>query len=807
MDIALAILFAGWVPSILMAVVSYSILTRTLESKIVIDRQTLVQTLSQLVSYDLVRSSEIVEYYQTLPSTQRMTLRPPGDPEAQEWLTDAFYGHPRVDGMFLGDAQGRLIASVPLDPAMIGQDCCGPALRAEAGRAKAAYVSPVGPRWIDHRLATFILCPVRAKSGEITGYIGATTLVERMGRRISAFKFGEESKAQVIDQDGFPLFDRMFGPNPSRKSNLDPALLEQLRTTQSGHFRYGAMLFSANRIEGTRWIASLEQPLAVAYRPIHDLVGKTAVLAGWLIVGTTIAAWLVSRLYKNQIDSDERISRAMLFNEKILANMPIGIALVDAASRDILQHNQSWLDMMTRFGKLSRPSATARMNLSGIDLEIEEMFAQVTASGIPVQARELEAASADGRMHFVTVNLLRLQDANHKVQGILFLVSDNTADVTLRRELIAANASKDQFLALLSHELRNPLSPVIMMVAELEQRMDGSAEVRKAIEVIRRNVELEAHLIDDLLNVTRIVHNKLELDKSVLDAHESIKRSLEICQEDIRGKKLEVSLDLRATRFHVTADPARLQQVFWNLIKNAVKFTAEGRIAITSRNEGSKLLVAVADTGIGIDPDGLDKIFKAFEQVERSITRRFGGLGLGLAISKAMVDAHGGRLWASSDGQGKGAVFTVEMETADAVADSPAPRRLKVDGRDGRGNDGSRRRILVVDDHLDTCIGMKLLLERRGYSVRIANNVASALTQAAEDYPDLLISDLGLPDGTGFDLMEKIRLSSDVRGIALSGFGTEEDVARSRKAGFTEHLIKPVNVEALDAILKRIFSA
>jgi len=374
----------------------------------------------------------------------------------------------------------------------------------------------------------------------------------------------------------------------------------------------------------------------------------------------------------------------------------------------------------------------------------------------------------------------------------------------LRRELIGANAAKDQFMALLSHELRNPLSPVIMMVAELEQRLDDSPEVKHAIEVIRRNVELEAHLIDDLLDVTRIVHNKLELKPAVLDAHETIKRSLEICQKEITGKRLEVVLDLRAADHHVNADPARLQQVFWNLIKNAVKFTPEGRITITSRNAGSRLLVEVADTGIGIDPEGIDKIFKAFEQVERSITRRFGGLGLGLAISKAMVDAHGGQLSANSEGHGKGTTFTVELDTVPAVAESPSPLPAQPDGEDG---DGARHKILVVDDHEDTCMGMKILLERRGYAVQIANGVQAALDLAAKNHLDLLISDLGLPDGTGFELMEKIRQRSDLKGIALSGFGTEEDVARSRKAGFTEHLIKPVNVENLDAILKRIFES
>ncbi len=805
LDIALAILFAGCTPSILMAVVSYSILTRTLESKIVIDRRTLVQTLSQLVSYDLVRSSEVVEYYQNLPLTERMVRRPYGDSAVQDWMAESYYSHPRLDGMFVTDAAGKVIAAVPLDLQGIGQECIPERWREQAKKLPGAFVSPIHARMIDNRLCTFVIAAVRAKTGEVLGYMSATLLVERIGRRISAFDFGEKSEAQIIDQNGFPLFDINFGPNTDMKAKLDPGLLEKMRSTGAGHFQFGDNLFSANPVEGTHWIASLEQPLEVAYRPIHDLVGKTSVLAGWLIVGTTLTAFLVSRLYKNQLLADDRISQATLFNEKILANMPIGIALISPATRKIVQHNQSWLAMMKKFGGLPADVDAGALSLSDVRLEIDGMFAQVKASGIPVQARELEAVSAAGETHFVTVNLLRLQDAYQKIQGILFLVADNTAEVTLRRELIGANAAKDQFLALLSHELRNPLSPVIMMVAELEQRIDGSPEVKHAVEVIRRNVELEAHLIDDLLDVTRIVHNKLELNPSVIDAHETIKRSLEICQKDISVKKLDVVLDLNALEHHINADPARLQQVFWNLIKNAVKFTPAGRITIASRNANGNLVVEVADTGIGIDPEGIDKIFRAFEQVERSITRRFGGLGLGLAISKAMVDAHGGALTARSDGHGKGAVFTVELAAVEPVPEQyPPPIRAQPADDDGQN---ARRKILVVDDHEDTCMGMKLLLERRGYTVRIAHGVQAALALALEDKLDLMISDLGLPDGTGFELMEKIRHYSDLRGVALSGFGTEEDVARSKNAGFAAHLIKPVNIENLDAILKKIFDA
>ena len=260
-------------------------------------------------------------------------------------------------------------------------------------------------------------------------------------------------------------------------------------------------------------------------------------------------------------------------------------------------------------------------------------------------------------------------------------------------------------------------------------------------------------------------------------------------------------LDLEAEHFYVNADPARLQQVFRNVIKNGVKFTSVGAITVRTKNSGKHLVVEVSDTGIGIDPEAIGRIFKAFEQVERSITRTFGGLGLGLAISKAMVDAHGGTLTAASEGKGKGATFTVQLTTVDAPAEKTS---TSIVVQTSTHTDGSRR-ILVVDDHLDTCMGMKMLLERRGYEVTVAHNVADALERNRESSFDLLISDLGLPDGTGCDLMERIQKVSPLKGIALSGFGTEEDVSKSKAAGFSDHLIKPINMGTLDAILTRLF--
>src|SRR5438034_468938 len=275
--------------------------------------------------------------------------------------------------------------------------------------------------------------------------------------------------------------------------------------------------------------------------------------------------------------------------------------------------------------------------------------------------------------------------------------------MTLRNELLSANAAKDQFLALLSHELRNPLSPVIAMVAALETHLADSAEVRQALDVIRRNVELEARLIDDLLDITRIAKGKLKLSLEPVSVHNVLQRALEICREDISQKALEIELNLNAHDHFVQGDPARLQQVFWNVIKNSVKFTEEGgRVSLaTSNPQPGEIEIAVSDTGIGIEPDKVSKIVTPFEQ---------------------------------------------------------------------------------------------------GHIAYTADQAAEKARQ--EDF-DLLISDIGLPDRSGYELMQEMR-GRGVPGIALSGFGMEHDVNRARAAGFSEHLTKPINFERLEEVIQQL---
>ncbi len=338
----------------------------------------------------------------------------------------------------------------------------------------------------------------------------------------------------------------------------------------------------------------------------------------------------------------------------------------------------------------------------------------------------------------------------------------------------AANRTKDNFLAMLSHELRTPLTPVIAALDVLESVPSQSEDSKASLAMIRRNVELESQLIDDLLDLTRIAKDKLQLKFDQIDAHQAISNVAEICRMEANARRLRVYLNLRAGAHHVTADVTKFQQIIWNLLKNAIKFTNEnGEITISSSNPSPQVLtIIVGDTGIGIEPEILERIFDPFEQGDRSFQRRFGGLGLGLAISKSLAQAHGGTL---------------------AVASVPIEARAL--------------RILLVDDHQDTCAALEKLLVRRGHLVAATHNVRSAMEAAVRNRFDLLISDIALPDGSGMELMMQLHAISKMPGIAISGFGNYGDIEKSLKAGFSEHLIKPVKLEKLEAAMERAIAA
>jgi PAS domain S-box-containing protein len=367
-----------------------------------------------------------------------------------------------------------------------------------------------------------------------------------------------------------------------------------------------------------------------------------------------------------------------------------------------------------------------------------------------------------------------------------------------RRALEAAGAAKDEFLAALSHELRTPLTPVLLTANALAVDPSLPPELRSDLEMIRRNVELEARLIDDLLDLTRITRGKLQIAAQPVDLHDLLRIALDICQSDTAAKRLRFSLQLRAKHHTVHAEAVRLQQVFWNLIRNAVKFTpGAGAITVATRNTTSKngrphIVVTVTDTGIGISAKALKTIFNAFDQGSIEINRQFGGLGLGLTITKRLVDLHGGTIHASSAGKNKGARFTLTLPTI------PAPTPASAAAAPTPARNARSLRILLVEDHDDTRRNMTRLLSALHHTVTAAPDAASALKQAAKHPFDLVVSDIGLPDQSGLELMKKLRDRHNLAGICLSGYGMEDDIARSRDAGFLQHLTKPINFQRLE---------
>ena len=359
----------------------------------------------------------------------------------------------------------------------------------------------------------------------------------------------------------------------------------------------------------------------------------------------------------------------------------------------------------------------------------------------------------------------------------------------------SASDAKDRFLAVLSHELRNPLSPILYTVETLERGMVPPDRVPDALALIRRNLDLEVRLIDDLLDVSRIVHGKLTLERRLMDLHDVAHDVVDGAARDLRNAELRLSVELRATRSHLNGDANRLRQVIWNLVSNAIRNTPPGgQVALRTRDFEDCIVVQVQDTGRGLAPNRLETIFEPFDQVD-PVGRRRGGLGLGLAISRGLVEAHAGRISAASEGLDRGATFTVVLPTMeDETERSERPAEKLAPPARGL-------RILVVEDDADSAESLAMVLTVRGHEVVTAHSVAEGVACGEQEF-DVLVSDIGLPDGSGIDVMAALRQRGRVRGVAISGFGTPEDVQHSIAAGFERHLTKPVHLDLLIEIVE-----
>jgi signal transduction histidine kinase len=374
-------------------------------------------------------------------------------------------------------------------------------------------------------------------------------------------------------------------------------------------------------------------------------------------------------------------------------------------------------------------------------------------------------------------------------------IIERTAELTrLNAELADANRAKDVFLATLSHELRTPLTPVVGWIKLLRSGNLDEKSVAQALDAIERNAWLQSKLIDDLLDTSRIATGKLHFEPKPTDLNAITKAVIDTVLESAASRNIELSVSLSPSMLVVMGEPVRLQQIAWNLISNAIKFTEPGgKVTVRTHNEGPQASLVVTDTGIGIDPEFLPHVFDRFKQADGSTSRRHGGLGLGLAIADALAKMHGGKILAESEGAGKGASFTLHVELAAAqrvIPEKTAEKTRSLNGLD----------VLIVEDSEDTLMLLSAVFSREGANVTTATSAAEALELAVNKRPSVIISDIGMPDVDGYQLLEQLKVipgMDDVPAIAISGYASDEDRTRALNTGYNALVPKPIDVEVL----------
>ena len=640
------------------------------------------------------------------------------------------------------------------------------------------------------------------------GEVDALVVTERQGEKVYTLKSADRpyrlmiecmgQAAVTLTADGMVLycnssFARML------KSPLQSVIGSSIQdlVSPSGRALLEALLKHEGSAQGEIELQSVDgDPLHVyvALNPLPlDEPGEP--------VRCMVVTDLAEQKRSERIVRDEKLARSIL-------DHAAEVMVVCDREGNILRANPE-AHLLCGRNPLLEPFATAfpiELAPGGVR-DVRELLDRVLAGE---RVRGAEASLDHGRVDLM-VSAGALFGAEQEVEGCVITLTDITARRRAEREVQraraaaeATNEAKDRFLATLSHELRTPLTPVLAVISRLTEDESLAGSLRREIALVRRNVELEARLIDDLLDLTRIGTGKIELERRIVDLHDVVEHAVQTsCGQYAESGRRELEVHLAAERHHLLGDASRLTQVFWNVLNNAVKFTPDGgKVSVRSRHEPpARIRVEISDTGVGIQPEVLPRIFEAFEQGEPAVTRRFGGLGLGLAISKAILDLHGGTIEVRSDGPEQGTTFSISLPVEPApVGPEASPAAEPASSRPPRAN----LRILLVEDHLDTAVALADLMRLRGHQVQVAATVAAALAAASSAPFDLVVSDLGLPDGSGQELMQQLSRTHGLRGLALSGYGMEVDVRRSREAGFELHLTKPVSLETLEAAIQKV---
>lgn len=461
-------------------------------------------------------------------------------------------------------------------------------------------------------------------------------------------------------------------------------------------------------------------------------------------------------------------------------------------SNPLLRQFQEALTLSWLRGPLDRPAVTLDSALRGVT----------------IRGWEVSLERADGKNFALLMSAGPLIGDGGEILGAVITLTDITAlryaEIELKRkadDLQETDRRKNEFLAMLAHELRNPLTPIRSSLEIMNIKGIEDPDIRRCRDVISRQTQQFTFLIDDLLEVSRINTGKIQIRSQSVDLVQSIHTAAEAARPVIEAKRHTLNVECADEPIWISADPARLTQVLGNLISNASKYTDPGgTITLSAHRDKLEAVIRIKDTGQGIPPEMLPKVFDLFTQVDRTLNRSQGGLGIGLALVRKLVMMHGGLVEAASEGLGRGSEFTVRLPTAGAPPLPHAPPEDQL-----QGSKRPSRRVLVVDDDNDSSQSLATLLRMLGHEVRTASDGQAALAAADQFHPDVVLCDIGLPVLDGYEVARQLRSRSTDRNpprlIALTGYGREEDVRRSRDAGFHLHLVKPFDRDMLDAVL------
>jgi PAS domain S-box-containing protein len=528
-----------------------------------------------------------------------------------------------------------------------------------------------------------------------------------------------------------------------------------------------------------------------SYSPVRDEHG---VIHGMHCACVEVTEQVLAEKYRNE--ENERF--------RALFEQAPGIMAVMRGPEHVFElTNHSYLQLVGHRQIVGKTAREALPEVTGQGFF--ELLDRVYDSGEPFVGHALPLRvqlESDGPLveRFVDFVYQPIRDANGAVSGIFVEGSDVTARKQVEDELRAANRQKDQFLAMLAHELRNPLAPImtaaqLLKVGSLEPR-----SVANASDIILRQASHMTDLVNDLLDVSRVTRGLVTLEKEELDLNVIVSAAVEQVRPLIDARRHSLTLQLSGRSAHVIGDRTRLVQVISNILNNAAKYTAPGgRLTLSVAADAQEVHVGVRDNGVGIAPDVLPYIFDLFTQAERTPDRSQGGLGIGLALVKSLVALHGGTVRATSDGIGQGSEFCISLPrlaTFDGAADGDASSA-------GVQAPGALR-VMVVDDNVDAAQMLAALLEVQGHAVCVEYDGKGALAHAQRDCPDVLLLDIGLPDMDGYELARRLRSQPESAGatlVALTGYGQSQDRKDAEQAGFDHYLVKPADLDQVNEVL------